>query len=217
MGPNITALHVLDDLEAILARFSSIQKSSARDETNASNENKEFIETEDMDQQIRRLHGLLLEIVTRRRQNQTPSKKVACTLLALPRFMNLVLRVMGIVEDLEKDYSEQEAALQKLAEAEIEMLKDEPELLALQHAANGIDPVFFGIIVRRMNNVIGMNYAGNIERDGEAKVHVGDSWSINDLTLGCEISRQTVNMAGDVKAKGKSSVHIGNQYGWLAG
>ncbi|CZR66741.1 related to Heterokaryon incompatibility protein s [Phialocephala subalpina] len=208
----VAARQVQAILEEIVLLFQTVQKSSKRYKIGAEQENLACLEDKDMPPVLRRLHSRL-GAVARQRQKQTSLfKKAAWALYDAKNFDKLVKEITGLVESLEKLHPV-ETTRRRLAEMEIEVVDDEPSLLALQDVAAGTDSVLSEAVAQKIEGIAVRNYAKDIKNTESARVLVGNEWAESVLARCTTISERTENTADSVAAKGASRVQIGNRYG----
>ena len=197
-------------LEEIEMLFLSVQKTSKRYALGAQHEDLVLLEEGDMRPAFRQLCGRLESVVRRRQKETSLAKKAAWALYDGKNLDRLVEQLTGFVDDLEKIYPVQ--AARRLVELEIEEIDDASDLVAVSHAAAGIDTVMAEVAAEKAEGIEVKNHAGNVVTREEARVRVGNEMDERVFGRG-GIADQTTNTADSVDAQGKSRVQIGNKYG----
>lgn len=127
-------------------------------------------------------------------------------------FKRMIDQITYFIKDLEKLFPV-EAACRRLTETEIEGFEDEPSLIALKDAADGIDTPLNDAVIRKLDKIRRRNSAKNVIAEGRAKVQVGHQFSDAALTYRAVIMDRTINTVDTVAVKAESRVQIGNRFG----
>ena len=116
-------------------------------------------------------HGHLGRAIRLRQKQMSLVKKAAWALYDGKHFDRLVEYITGFVDDLETIWPV-EAARRQLARLEIEEVKDEPALAAVQDAAASVDSVLAEAVEQKAEEIAGKNSAGKIGTQNKARVRV---------------------------------------------
>ncbi|KAH8731583.1 prion-inhibition and propagation-domain-containing protein [Phaeosphaeriaceae sp. PMI808] len=192
-------------LEEVILLFLATYKTSKRYKTGADQQDLVLCEDDAMEPMFRRLHNRLRSFTRRRQKNTSLVKKTA----SLKRIVNQITR---LVNDLESLFPT-ESVRRRLAEINIEGIKDGPSLTVLRDAASSINIDLSAAIVRKMDTVKGLNRAKDIKADGHAKIQVGHRFSETVLVQGIVTTDQTTNTVDTVAAKGECMIQIGSRFG----
>jgi hypothetical protein len=204
------AKHILIEIGYL---FEDLQTASKRYEMRTRQEDLEHLEVQNMQPVPRKLHNHLKAIVSRRQDGTSLFKKAAWALYDEKNFMRMISELAEFISALEKLVPGKDNIRRTLVEVEIEEVKDEPSLTALQNAAADSDSVLTQVVTEKLEIYGGKNYAKNVQGEESARVRVGNEWTETALSSSLGPSGQTHNEADSITAKGTSAVHIGNSYG----
>lgn len=199
-------------VEEIISLFQAIQKSSKRYEITATHGDLAVLADGDMMPVARGLHRRLADVARQRQQQTSLIKKARWALYDGKNLDKLVDNISEFIDELEK-LVPAEMVRQQLVELEIEEVNDEPSLMALQEASDGTDTMLSKAVAHKIEVIAGKNYAKDIETDEQAKLRLGNEWSVAGLAAGNSFADGTTNATDSVKARGSSAVQIGNSYG----
>lgn len=137
-----------------------------------------------------------------------------CTLYQDSDATRLLVDVTTLIEELEQLFPVNEISL-KLAQSAIDTIGNQPDTFRLLGStAAGTDEVLGEAVRGKLGYFSGRNHVDKIERDGAARVHIGNTWARGALRHAQKRgSGTTVNSAGHITAKGASMVQVGDQYG----
>ncbi|KAK4095960.1 heterokaryon incompatibility protein s [Parathielavia hyrcaniae] len=199
-------------LEEVALLFQSARKTSERYELVTDQQDLVLFEDKDMKPIGRALHNNLRNLARTRQGRTSLARKTAWALHDGKALEKMVDQIAGLVDDLEKIYPV-EAVCHKLAEIEIEEVKDEASLAMLEDAAWGIDTALSDAAAQKIYAIAGRSSAKSISTEDDARVQVGSVFTEAALHREIRINDQTINSAETVFARGRSGVQIGNTYG----
>ncbi|WZH40887.1 uncharacterized protein QYS62_001825 [Fusarium acuminatum] len=206
-----------EEVEEILGEtaklFETIQRSSKRYERKAPTENLECLSDESLQPVFRGLHARWAKIVHPKQKETSFMKKATWALYDAKNFEKLIKEASDFVDDLENLFSAEEVQRRRLVQMEIEDISDEESLTVLQQTAAGTDQLLADRVKEKLKVIAVRNYAREIKGDENAKVWLGNDWSVDALSAAIGLDDRTHNEADSVSAKGSSTVHIGNRYG----
>ncbi|KAK4099084.1 heterokaryon incompatibility protein s [Parathielavia hyrcaniae] len=187
-------------LEEVALLFQSAWKTSERYELVTDQQDLVLFEDKDMKPIGRALHNNLRNLARTRQGRTSMARKTAWAL-----HDGKALEKMKIYPV--------EAVCHKLAEIEIEEVKDEASLAMLEDAAWGIDTALSDAAAQKIYAIAGRSSAKSISTEDDARVQVGSVFTEAALHREIRINDQTINSAETVFARGRSRVQIGNTYG----
>lgn len=199
-------------LEEVALLFESARKTSKRYELVTGQQDLVLFEDTDIKPIGRALHDKLRNFARSRQERTSLVRKTAWALYDGKALEKVVDQVASLVDDLEKVFPV-EAVCRKLAEIEIEKVKDEASLTMLENAARGIDTALSDAAVQKIDAIAGRNSAKNINTEDSARVQVGSVFTEATLHREIRVNDQTINSVETVFARGESGVQIGNTYG----
>lgn len=199
-------------LEEVALLFELARKTSKRYELDMDQPDLVLFEDKDMKPIGRALHNSLRNLARSRQERTSLVRKTAWALHDGKALEKVVDQIASLVDDLEKIFPV-EAVCHKLAEIEIEKVKDEASLTMLKDAARGIDTALSDAAAQKIDAIAGRNSAKNINTENSARVQVGNVFTEAALHPGIRINDQTINEAEMVFARGESGIQIGNIYG----
>jgi hypothetical protein len=198
--------------EEICALFQSAQTKSRRYALSSRGEDTGTLQSTELSPVGQRLHNHWVAIAAQRHKNAGLVRKTAWALYDGKALGKLVGDLGALIDDLESIFPIENRS-RELVELEVEEVQDTASLAVLQDAARDADQLLFEAVNRKMALIGGTNRADQLETMDEARVRIGNEYSLEFLAQGGNFVDRTYNHVGTAKTSGRAQVTIGGRYG----